>query len=194
MHLRESVEGPLKDKDSRVVPILDPLLPILSEWKDSTGGKGLVIPPMRRDGVNIKTAGGGATTGKYLRAVLSKLGLQRPGLGWYEATRHTFASHWVMAGGSIEKLKEILGHYSVVVTERYAHLRPDLFPASDLGTIALELVPKAAAVAHLGRKMGSRAQMRPAKCAQFKRKSRSGPVSRGRNGIRTGTNVEVAGF
>lgn len=44
---------------------------------------------------------------------------------------HTFGSQWVLSGGSIEKLKEILGHYPVVVTERYAHLRPDLFPASD---------------------------------------------------------------
>jgi hypothetical protein len=40
-----------------------------------------------------------------------------------------------MNGGSIEKLKEILGHYSVVITERYAHLRPDLFTARDLAAI-----------------------------------------------------------
>jgi hypothetical protein len=50
----------------------------------------------------------------------------------------------VLSGGSIEKLKEILGHYSVIVTERYAHLRPDLFPAADLGLIALELKPRVA--------------------------------------------------
>ena len=30
-------------------------------------------------------------------------------------------------------LKEMLGHYSVIVTERYAHLRTDLFTAKDLG-------------------------------------------------------------
>jgi site-specific recombinase XerD len=60
--------------------------------------------------------------------VLGQLKLARPGLGWYEATRHTFASQWVMAGRSLEELKEILGHYSVVVTERYAHLRPARTP------------------------------------------------------------------
>lgn len=118
IHVRESVKGPLKDKDSRVVPILDPLLPILSEWKLKSGGKGLIIPPLRSDGRKIDKA----TPGNFLRPVLNSLGLARPGLGWYEATRHTFASQWVLAGGSIEKLKEMLGHYSVVMTERYAHL------------------------------------------------------------------------
>ena len=129
-HVRESVRGPLKDKDSRMVPILDALAPILAAWKLKTGGEGLVIPPMRRDGEKIDKH----TPGIYLRAALKQLSLTREGLGWYEATRHTFASQWVLAGGSIGKLKEILGHYSVVMTERYTHLRPDLFPTSDLGT------------------------------------------------------------
>jgi len=55
---------------------------------------------------------------------------------WYQVTRHTFASQCVMAGGSIEKLKEILGHYSVVVTERYAHLTPE----RDLNTPSMPLL------------------------------------------------------
>ncbi len=48
-----------------------------------------------------------------------------------------------MAGGSIEKLKEILGHYSVVITERYAHLKPELFTERDWATLQLDLVSKA---------------------------------------------------
>ena len=67
------------------------------------------------------------------------LELARPGLRWYQARRQTFAPQWVLAGGSIEKLKEILGHYSVVVTERYVHLRPDLFADRDLAAIPLDL-------------------------------------------------------
>ena len=50
-----------------------------------------------------------------------------PELTFYEAGRHTFASQWVLNGGSIEKLREILGHSTVLVTERYAHLKPELF-------------------------------------------------------------------
>jgi hypothetical protein len=33
----------------------------------------------------------------------------------------------------------VLGHYSVVLTERYVHLRPALFATRDLGTIPLDL-------------------------------------------------------
>lgn len=39
--------------------------------------------------------------------------------------RHTFASHFVMNGGNILTLQKILGHSSLVMTMRYAHLSPD---------------------------------------------------------------------
>ena len=35
----------------------------------------------------------------------------------------------------------MMGHCSVVMTERYAHLRPDLFTPQDLGTITLDMAP-----------------------------------------------------
>src|SRR5947208_12024567 len=38
--------------------------------------------------------------------------------------RHTFASQFVMAGGDLYTLKEILGHKSITMTQRYAHLSP----------------------------------------------------------------------
>lgn len=156
IHVRESVAGPLKDKDSRMVPILDALLPVLSGWKLRTGGEGRVIPPLRRDGGKIDKH----TPGKYLGKTLERLGLARPGLGWYEATRHTFASQWVLGGGSIEKLKEILGHYSVVVTERYTHLRTDLFSPKDHATISVDLGPGKAVPGRIGQTLGSGAPER----------------------------------
>jgi integrase len=38
--------------------------------------------------------------------------------------RHTFASQWMMNGGDLYVLKEILGHKTVQMTQRYAHLSP----------------------------------------------------------------------
>lgn len=40
-------------------------------------------------------------------------------------TRHHFASWFVMRGGSLQALKEILGHASLAMTLRYAHLAPE---------------------------------------------------------------------
>ncbi|KFL55739.1 integrase [Burkholderia pyrrocinia] len=39
--------------------------------------------------------------------------------------RHTFASHFMMNGGNILTLQRILGHASLTMTMRYAHLSPD---------------------------------------------------------------------
>jgi site-specific recombinase XerD len=36
----------------------------------------------------------------------------------------TFASQWMMAGGELYALKDILGHKSISMTQRYAHLSP----------------------------------------------------------------------
>lgn len=38
--------------------------------------------------------------------------------------RHTYASHYVMKGGNIYDLKELLGHSGIETTMRYAHLAP----------------------------------------------------------------------
>lgn len=48
--------------------------------------------------------------------------------------RHTFASYWVRQAGDLFRLQKILGHKSVTMTMRYAHLAPDAF-ASDYGRL-----------------------------------------------------------
>jgi hypothetical protein len=46
-----------------------------------------------------------------------------------------------MDGRPIEKLKEILGHSTVQVTEHYAHLKTDLFSPADLAAMSIHLTP-----------------------------------------------------
>ena len=43
----------------------------------------------------------------------------------FHTLRHTFASWWVMGGGDLYRLKEVLGHASIEQTMKYAHLRPE---------------------------------------------------------------------
>jgi len=51
--------------------------------------------------------------------------------------RHTFASHYVMGGGNILALQRALGHHSLAMTIRYAHLSPEhLQEAKQLNPLA----------------------------------------------------------
>ena len=65
-------------------------------------------------------SGGGAT----LYALLAAAGCRRMAHPWH-VLRHTFASHFIMAGGNILTLQKILGHSDVKITLMYAHLAPD---------------------------------------------------------------------
>jgi len=118
------------------------LLPILREWKLACRPGQRCFPPAVADRGGRK---GNPpryvrpqTIHRHLRKALkdAKLSIK---LTWYQCTRHTFASHWVMDGGSIEKLRMILGHASVVTTERYAHLKPDAFNEKDYSMATVDL-------------------------------------------------------
>lgn len=145
-HLVKSVKkhgrsGVLKGGDSRVVPLQDGLVEVLKWWKLRSGGSGLVVKPLHPRAKYMD----GKTANRHLRVVLDELGLLAPfqahidahagdsgrdwpGMLWYWCTRHTFASQMVMAGRSMEEVSRILGHSSVIITERhYVHLKPDFF-------------------------------------------------------------------
>jgi len=145
LHIRQQVNrgriGPLKDTDSRAVPMLTPLVPVLMAWKLQTGGTGLLFPPVHPlRGGTLETPAEYTrpqTLAKHLRAALKKCKL--PSMTWYQCTRHTFASQFVLGGGSIEKLSKIMGHASVTTTERYSHLRADLFRQTDYEVMPADL-------------------------------------------------------
>lgn len=55
--------------------------------------------------------------------------------------RHTFASHFMMAGGNILTLQKLLGHATLAMTMRYAHLSPDHL-AGEIGRIVVRCSPR----------------------------------------------------
>ena len=60
-----------------------------------------------------------------LYEILNKLNFDLPKGQKAHVLRHTFASHFVMGGGDILTLRDILGHGDIKQTMTYAHLAPD---------------------------------------------------------------------
>ncbi|WP_236715529.1 tyrosine-type recombinase/integrase [Pseudomonas sp. BMS12] len=65
----------------------------------------------------------GPARGAYERCY-ARCGFTTPGQLTH-ILRHTFASHFVMAGGDLRTLKDILGHADITTTMIYAHLAPE---------------------------------------------------------------------
>lgn len=59
------------------------------------------------------------------RRALARTTIELPKGQAAHALRHTFASHFIQNGGNILTLQRILGHSSLAMTMRYAHLAPD---------------------------------------------------------------------
>ncbi|MFC1507607.1 tyrosine-type recombinase/integrase [Pseudomonadota bacterium] len=62
---------------------------------------------------------------KELYEILNHLDFDLPKGQKAHVLRHTFASHFVMGGGDILTLRDILGHSDIKQTMTYAHLAPD---------------------------------------------------------------------
>lgn len=119
----------------RHVPILDSVLPVLKARALQRGGSRLVFPSPR-GGVRTK-----APIGVALKSALKRAELDTA-IRFHDL-RHTFASHWVMNGGDIFRLSKVLGHSSVVITQRtYAHLAPEVW-SQDYARVTFSLPAEA---------------------------------------------------
>jgi Phage integrase family len=91
----------------------------------------------------VPVQGGVVSSDARLNASLAEQDL---GLVWalepmvFHDLRHSFASHWVARGGDLFKLQKILGHKTVQMTMRYAHLAPAAF-RDDWNRLGTALAP-----------------------------------------------------
>ena len=109
-----------KGLKTRYVPLRPELHRVLQAWRGKAGDDALVVPSPRVDEqghqrplVTIKKAWAALCT----RAALDDF--------HFHDLRHDFASRLVMGGADLYAVRDLLGHSTITLTERYSHLSPD---------------------------------------------------------------------
>jgi integrase len=109
-----SVIGTPKNGKKREVPLSDQALSVLKAHRH-----------LRGELVFCRADGSMLSKGELkwpLWSACRRASLDR--IGWH-VLRHTFASHLAMRGAPLKAVQELLGHATIEMTLRYAHLSPD---------------------------------------------------------------------
>lgn len=114
-HPRVTIHGhAAKGGRTRHVPLNEAALDTLKKWREQTGGEGLVFPSpksgARFDNIRNSWA-----------KVVKEAGIKD---FRFHDCRHHFASMLVQSGIDLNVVRELLGHASLTMTLRYAHLAP----------------------------------------------------------------------
>lgn len=75
----------------------------------------------------IKKAGCLVIVMGAFRSAQERTGIELPAGQLTHVLRHTFASHFMMNGGNILVLQQVLDHTDIKMTMRYSHFTPDHF-------------------------------------------------------------------
>jgi integrase len=101
--------GHAKSRQTRHIPLNQEACRVLTQWREQTGVGSQVF----EIATSFKTAWG---------HVLERAGVSR--FRWHDL-RHHFASRLVQTGVPLNTVRDLLGHASVAMSLRYAHLAPD---------------------------------------------------------------------
>ncbi|MFC1891865.1 tyrosine-type recombinase/integrase [Thermodesulfobacteriota bacterium] len=100
-----------KTKNKREIPVNDDLLQILKEIRQNQG--------LTSEYVFTYGSRSVSRIDRAFRGALDRAGIRD---FKFHDLRHTFASHLVMRGASLKEVQELLGHKTMTMTLRYAHL------------------------------------------------------------------------
>lgn len=100
-----------KNKDSRTLPIVDQVLPLLIARKETTKGE-MVFPSKVSSNNPIRLR-------RSFTTALRRAGIED--FHWHDL-RHSCASFLAKDGATLLEIGEVLGHRSTDTTKRYAHL------------------------------------------------------------------------
>ena len=130
LDVNHSYDGPPKGGKPRSMELHAEALVALRQWKPKCPPtpQGLVFPVMRQR----RRRGGSQKAGEWrmglpndmlgLKELLKAAGCHVADHPWH-ALRHTFAAEFLGAGGDIYKLRDLLGHTTVEITQIYGHLQ-----------------------------------------------------------------------
>lgn len=104
-----------KNGSVRHIPLNSVAISAFAELHAKHEGGQEVFPSNRKDGAALVSAKG------WFKPALKDASIK--GFTWH-CLRHTFASRLVMAGVDIRTIGELLGHKTLAMTMRYAHLAP----------------------------------------------------------------------
>lgn len=107
-----------KGNKDRLVPIGEPALEALAEWRRA------MPVAWELDGPVFTNLRGGRLTTRAVEAIVASR-LQRSGLRTTitpHGLRHCFATHLLNNGADLRSIQEMLGHASLATTQRYTHL------------------------------------------------------------------------
>jgi integrase/recombinase XerC len=107
-----------KGNKDRVVPVGEPALEALKEWRRA------MPVAWELDGPVITNLRGGRLTTRAVENILGRR-IINAGLGTSitpHGLRHCFATHLLNAGADLRSIQEMLGHASLATTQRYTHV------------------------------------------------------------------------
>lgn len=115
--------GPTKGRRVRVVPIADPLVPVVVDAMAGKSEHDLLFPGPRGGFISSKNLSR-ALDWHAIRDTVKTFAPGEPPLHWHDL-RHTAAVALFNAGVSAPDVQAILGHSSLLVTQLYADTRAD---------------------------------------------------------------------